>query len=65
MTAPSEDLQAKSAIPLLESIKSPADLRLLNARDLQQVADTLGIARRTVDRDWRYARAFLAARANA
>jgi len=26
------------------------------------VADTLGVARRTVDRDWRYARAFLAAR---
>ena len=41
MTAPNEDLQAKSTIPLLESIKSPADLRLLNARDLQQVADEL------------------------
>ena len=41
MTAPNEDLQAKSTIPLLELIKSPADLRLLNARDLQQVADEL------------------------
>ena len=41
MTAPSEDVQAKSAIPFLDSIKSPADLRRVNARDLQQVADEL------------------------
>ena len=26
---------------------------------LEQVADTLGLARRTIDRDWRFARAFL------
>ena len=41
MTAPNEDLQAKSALPLLESIKSPADLRRVNAHDLQRVADEL------------------------
>ncbi|MBN8893462.1 MAG: sigma-70 family RNA polymerase sigma factor [Rhodanobacter sp.] len=28
---------------------------------LQQIADTLGLARRTIDRDWRFARAFLKA----
>ncbi len=39
------------------------ELHYFAGLDLQQVADTLGIARRTADRDWRYARAFLAARA--
>ncbi len=38
------------------------ELHYFAGLDLQQVADTLGIARRTADRDWRYARAFLAAR---
>jgi RNA polymerase sigma factor (TIGR02999 family) len=28
---------------------------------LEQTADTLGLARRTIDRDWRFARAFLKA----
>lgn len=37
------------------------ELHFFAGLDLQQVADILGIARRTVDRDWRYARAALAA----
>jgi len=41
MTAPNEDLQAKSPLPFLDKIKTPADLRRVNARDLQQVADEL------------------------
>jgi len=36
------------------------ELHYFAGLDLQQVADTLGVARRTIDRDWRYARAFLA-----
>ena len=41
MTAPNEDLQPKSSLSLLDTINSPADLRSINARDLQQVADEL------------------------
>ena len=41
MTAPVGDFQTKTARTLLDSIKSPADLRHINARDLQQVADEL------------------------
>ena len=41
------------------------ELHYFAGLDLGQVAQTLGIARRTVDRDWRYARAFLAERADA
>jgi RNA polymerase sigma factor (TIGR02999 family) len=41
------------------------ELHYFAGLDMRQVADTLNIARRTVDRDWRYARAFLAARASA
>jgi len=39
------------------------ELHYFTGLDLDQVGEALGIARRTVDRDWRYARAFLAARA--
>jgi RNA polymerase sigma factor (TIGR02999 family) len=35
------------------------ELRYFAGLSLEQVADTLGLARRTVDRDWRFARAFL------
>jgi RNA polymerase sigma factor (TIGR02999 family) len=38
------------------------ELHWFGGLDLQQVGETLGVARRTIDRDWRYARAFLAAR---
>jgi RNA polymerase sigma factor (TIGR02999 family) len=41
------------------------ELHYFAGLDLQRVADLLGVVRRTVDRDWRYARAFLAARADA
>src|SRR5262249_9467789 len=40
MTAPNDDLLTKST-NFLDSIKSPADLRGVNARHLQQVADEL------------------------
>ena len=41
MTAPSEDVSSKISHSVPNSIKSPADLRRVNARDLQQVADEL------------------------
>jgi 1-deoxy-D-xylulose-5-phosphate synthase len=41
MTAPNEHLPTKPVHSLLDSIKSPADLRHINARDLPQVADEL------------------------
>jgi RNA polymerase sigma factor (TIGR02999 family) len=37
------------------------ELHYFAGLDLQQVGEALGVALRTVDRDWRYARAFLAA----
>jgi RNA polymerase sigma factor (TIGR02999 family) len=37
------------------------ELHFFAGLDLQQVAQTLGVAIRTVNRDWRYARLFLAA----
>jgi RNA polymerase sigma factor (TIGR02999 family) len=60
-------LQLDEALVALEREDARAaqvvELHYFAGLDLQQVADTLGIARRTADRDWRYARAFLAARA--
>ena len=41
MSAPNDDFLTKSTAKFLDSIKSPADLRRVNARDLQQVADEL------------------------
>jgi 1-deoxy-D-xylulose-5-phosphate synthase len=41
MTASNGQFDTKLNLPLLDSIKSPADLRLINARDLPQVADEL------------------------
>lgn len=38
---------------------SVVELRYFAGLTLEQVARTLGLARRTVDRDWRFARAFL------
>ena len=35
------------------------ELRYFAGLSLEQVASTLGLARRTIDRDWRFARAFL------
>ena len=60
-------LQLDDALLALEREDARAaqvvELHYFAGLDLKQVADTLGVARRTVDRDWRYARAFLAARA--
>jgi len=60
-------LQLDDALVALEREDARAaqvvELHYFAGLDLQQVADTLGVARRTADRDWRYARAFLAARA--
>jgi len=60
-------LQLDEALVALEREDARAaqvvELHYFAGLDLQQVADTLEIARRTADRDWRYARAFLAARA--
>jgi RNA polymerase sigma factor (TIGR02999 family) len=39
------------------------ELHFFAGLELEQVADLLGVARRTVARDWRYARAFLEAHA--
>src|SRR5262247_2564031 len=41
MTAPNDDFLTKPTPNILDSIKTPADLRRVNARDLQQVADEL------------------------
>src|SRR6478672_10589971 len=41
MTVPNGDFQTKPTSKLLDSIKTPADLRHVNARHLQQVADEL------------------------
>src|SRR6187431_104871 len=41
MTAPNDDSLNQSHPSILNSIKSPADLRRINARHLQQVADEL------------------------
>ncbi|MGH8397515.1 MAG: ECF-type sigma factor [Gammaproteobacteria bacterium] len=38
------------------------ELRYFAGLTLEQVAETLGLARRTIDRDWRFARAFIKAR---
>lgn len=38
------------------------ELRYFAGLSLEQVAETLGLARRTIDRDWRFARAFIKAR---
>ena len=41
MTAPNDDFVTNSSTNVLDSIKSPADLRGINAQHLQQVADEL------------------------
>src|SRR5262249_3000828 len=41
MTAPNNDHLKQTTSSILDSIKSPADLPLINARNLQQVADEL------------------------
>jgi 1-deoxy-D-xylulose-5-phosphate synthase len=43
MTAAKGEFESNPIRPLLDSIKSPADLRTINARHLQQVADELRV----------------------
>lgn len=58
-----ETLALEQALQQLEAVDARAarvvELRYFAGLSLEQVADGLGLARRTVDRDWRYARAFL------
>jgi len=58
-------LALDAALDALEQADSRAarvvELHYFAGLGLQQVADTLGLARRTIDRDWRFARAFLKA----
>jgi RNA polymerase sigma factor (TIGR02999 family) len=66
---PQQALQLDAALTALELSDARAsrvvELHHFAGLSLQEVADILGVARRTVDRDWRYARAFLAARVDA
>ncbi|WHZ18439.1 MAG: hypothetical protein OJF55_000588 [Rhodanobacteraceae bacterium] len=59
-------LALDAALDALEQTDARAakvvELRYFAGLSLEQVAETLGVARRTVDRDWRYARAFIKAR---
>lgn len=56
-------LQLEQALRKLEALDARAaqviELRYFAGLTLEQSADALGLARRTVDRDWRFARAFL------
>lgn len=62
---PAQALQLDSALALLEAEDARAarvvELHYFAGLSMQQIADLLGVVRRTVDRDWRYARAFLMA----
>lgn len=58
-----EALALEEAMSQLERTDARAaqvvELRYFSGLSLEQVAEVLGLARRTVDRDWRFARAFL------
>lgn len=58
-------LELEAALQKLEQLDARAarvvELRYFAGLSLEQAAETLGLARRTVDRDWRFARAFLRA----
>ena len=62
-------LQLDEALRALEKEDARAaqvvELHYFAGLDMEHVAKVLGVVRRTVDRDWRYARAFLAARSDA
>ncbi|EIL95230.1 ECF subfamily RNA polymerase sigma-24 subunit [Rhodanobacter spathiphylli B39] len=61
-----QTLALDAALDALEQSDARAaqvvELRYFAGLSLEQVADTLGVARRTIDRDWRFARAFIKAR---
>ncbi|MES2403157.1 MAG: ECF-type sigma factor [Pseudomonadota bacterium] len=56
-------LALDAALDALEQTDARAakvvELRYFAGLGLEQVAETLGLARRTIDRDWRFARAFI------
>ena len=59
-------LALDAALDALEQADARAaqvvELRYFAGLSLEQVGETLGLARRTIDRDWRFARAFIKAR---
>lgn len=59
-------LELDAALNELEQTDARAarvvELRYFAGLSLEQVAETLGLARRTIDRDWRFARAFIRSR---
>lgn len=59
-------LALDAALDALEQTDARAarvvELRYFAGLSLEQVGETLGLARRTIDRDWRFARAFIKAR---
>lgn len=61
-----ETLALDAALRALAEVDARAaqvvELRYFAGLSLEAVAETLGVARRTIDRDWRFARAFLHAR---
>ncbi|HET6546517.1 MAG TPA: ECF-type sigma factor [Rhodanobacteraceae bacterium] len=63
---PEEALQLDAALDALEADDARAarvvELHYFAGLPRARVAEILGVAQRTVDRDWRYARAFLLAR---
>jgi RNA polymerase sigma factor (TIGR02999 family) len=65
---PEQALQLDAALDALALEDARAaqtvELHYFGGLGLQRVAEVLGVARRTVDRDWRYARAFLLAHIN-
>jgi len=65
---PQMALELNEALVALEREDARAarvlELHYFTGLSLQKIAKMMGVGRRTVDRDWRYARAFLAARAD-
>jgi len=61
-----QTLALDAALDALEQADARAakvvELRYFAGLSLEQVAETLGLARRTIDRDWHFARAFIKAR---
>ena len=59
-------LELDAALDALEQTDARAahvvELRFFAGLSLEQVGENLGLARRTIDRDWRFARAFIKAR---
>lgn len=59
-------LALDAALNALEQVDARAakvvELRYFAGLGLEQIAETLGLARRTIDRDWRFARAFIKAK---